>query len=327
LFTTSEGTDSLLRATDLEGHARIVFTSLTRATIFDIAADGRVLLGSEMPVRHVEAITPDHPSELRDYSLTRDQSVGRSISADGRTIAVTDQTTRGYVTYVRKSDGAAPVRVGTGDALDFSPDERFVVSIPSAPPMHLVLHPTGAGTSRDLPNPDAITVENARWTPDGRKVVFFGPTPKSRSRGYLQDIDGGNPVAFTPEGVETPAWWALAVSPDGARVTARGPDGVIALWPLNGGAAQPLPSFPADAAPLEFSSDGRRLVIATSVSNGWVLSWYDVTTGAMEKIRDVTARDAAGLRATFVSSTPDAKYFVHSYSQLLVDLFVVEGLR
>ena len=193
--------------------------------------------------------------------------------------------------------------------------------------MRLLLHPIGPGESRELVNPDDIIIENARWLPDGQRIVFFGPTARARSRGYVQQVSGGAPVAFTPDGVEPPTWWALAVSPDGTRVTGRGPDGAIALWPVGGGPAQPMPKLPADAVPIAWSPDGRSLVIARRTTPGWALSRFEIETGQVLAIREVTPREVAGLRATFVASTPDARYFVHSYSRLLVDLYVADGLK
>ncbi|HSL23499.1 MAG TPA: WD40 repeat domain-containing serine/threonine protein kinase [Vicinamibacterales bacterium] len=326
-FTTNQGTDSMIRAATLTGQNRVVHTTLKRATIFDIAPDGRVLLGDENHLRHVEAITPESPAAPRDYSLPREQSVGRTISADGRFIAITDQTFRGYTTYVQRTDGSAPVRVGRGDALELSPDGRLIMSVTSAPPMRLLLHPLGPGSTRELVNPEEIVIENARWLPDNSRVVIFGPTARTRGRVFVQSVAGGAPVAFTPEGVTSPTWWAAAVSPDGARVTARGPDGVIALWNLAGGAPQPLPNLAADYVPIAWSTDGRSLVVARRIRPGWSIALFEIATGRVQPVRDIVANEASGLRGTFVVATPDAKYVVHSYSRLLVDLYVAEGLK
>ena len=105
----------MIRAVTLSGQDRVVHTTLTRTTIFDIAPDGRVLLGNEDHLRHVDAITPESPSAPRDYPLPREQAVGRAISRDGRFIAITDQTFRGYTTYYRGPTG--PRRSGWARAM------------------------------------------------------------------------------------------------------------------------------------------------------------------------------------------------------------------
>jgi Tol biopolymer transport system component len=326
-FTTNQETNSVIRAVALSGRSRVVRTTITRTTIFDIAPDGRVLLGNENHLRHVEAITPEHPSELRNYTLSREQSIAKAISRDGSTIGITDQSFRGYTTYLRRTDGSAPVRVGSGDVLHLSRDGRFVLSVTSAPPMRLLVHPTGAGSSRELPNPEKIMIENARWLADGQRVVLFGPTSRALRRGFVQRLDGGAPEAFTPEGVEAPTWWALAVSPDGTRVVARGSDGVMGLWPVDGGAPEPLPGLGREYVPIEWHDDGRRLVVARRIRSGWSVGVFDIATGRVQPVREVEAREAAGLRSTTIAVTPDVKYLVLSYSRLLVDLYLAEGLN
>jgi WD40 repeat protein len=324
-FTTSQGSDSLIRAVTLSGKHRVVRTTITRTTIFDIAPDGRVLLGNENHLRQVEAVMPENPTKPRDYSLAREQSIAKTISPDGVFIGITDQTFRGYTTYLRRTDGSAPVRVGSGDALQLSPDGRVILSVTSAPPMRLLLHPIGPGGSHELANPEEIVIENGRWL-DNERVVLFGPTARGRRRGYVQRVAGGTPVAFTPEGVESPTWWALAVSPDGMRVTARGPDGVMALWPLNGGPPEPL-KLDADYVPLEWTADGRRLVVARRIRSGWDVAFYEIATGRVKRVSDIVANEASGLRSTILAVTPDVKYLVHSYSRLMVDLYLAEGLE
>ena len=325
-FTTSQGTDSLIRAVDLSGRHRVVHTTITRTTLFDFAPDGRVLLGNENHLRHVEAFTPEHASQPRSYALSREQSIAKTISPDGSFIGMTDQTFPGYTTYLRRTDGSAPVRVGSGDALQLSPDRRLILSVTAAPPMRLLLHPIGAGNSRELPNPEEIVIENARWLPDNQRVVLFGPTTRARRRGFVQRIAGGAPVAFTPEGVEPPNWWAMAVSPDGTKVTARGPDGVMGLWPLNGGPPESL-ELGAGHVPIGWSADGRRLVVGRRTRSGWSVGFFDLATGRLQPVRDIAANEASGLRATVLAATPDAKSLVHSYSRLMVDLYLAQGLK
>jgi hypothetical protein len=134
-------------------------------------------------------------------------------------------------------------------------------------------------------------------------------------------------VPFTPEGVEPPVWWALAVAPDGSRVVARAPDGTLGLWPLEGGAPQALAALPAEAVPVEWAPDGKELIIGRRLLSGWAVGRFDLTTGRFQGIRDIVANEAAGLRISLLSVTPDGKYMLHSYSRLLVDVYVAKGLE
>jgi hypothetical protein len=166
-----------------------------------------------------------------------------------------------------------------------------------------------------------------RGEPDNRRLVLFGPTATRRREATYRTSEGGAPVAFTPEGVELPVWWALAVSPDGRRVTLRGLDGVLGLWPVAGGAPEPLHAFPREAVPLAWGSDGRNLIIARPAPSGWAVNRFDMASGREQAVREITAREPSGLRATFIAASRDGRYFVHSYARVLVDLYLAEGIR
>jgi Tol biopolymer transport system component len=57
--------------------------------------------------------------------------------------------------------------------------------------------------------------------PDGRRFVFTGSEQGHGVRLYVQDQAGGNPHAFSPEGVNA---LAFAISPDGKLVAGIGLD-------------------------------------------------------------------------------------------------------
>jgi WD40 repeat protein len=326
-FTASHGgEDSALRAVDLSGTVRPVLSGLARVIIYDIAPDGRVLLGRETFERRVEALTASG-AQAQDVSLSREQSMSRHMSADGSTVVVVDQSTRGYATYLRASDGSPPVRLGAGEGHSLSPDGAWVSTVTATPPMKVVLLPTGPGEARELPNPDEIVVDFTRWLPGGKHLVVAGPTPKEPSRLYLQPIDGTPAKPFTPPGVEAIRWWAMPVSPDGARVIARGPDGAIGAWRIDGGGGEPLKGLTPDAVPIEYSVDGKAVFVGHQTPTGWSVRRYDLASGSETPWREIVANDLAGLRLSQVYMTPSGRHYVHSYSRLLVDLYVAEGLR
>ena len=326
-FTASHGgEDSALRAVDLHGKVRPILSGLARVIIYDIAADGRVLLGRETFERRVEALTAGG-TQTHDFSLSREQSMSRHMAADGSTVVVVDQSTRGYATYLRASDGSPPVKLGPGEGHSLSPDRAWVSTVTASPPMKVVLLPTGPGQPRELPNPDEIVVDLTRWLPDGKHLVVIGPTPKASSRAYLQAIDGTPPKPFTPPGVEVVRWWTMPVSPDGARVVVRSPDGSIAAWRTDGGGAEPLKGVTPDAVPIEFTADGKGLFIGHQTSTGWTVRRYDIASGKESPWREIVANDLAGMRLSQIYMTPSGQHYVHSYSRLLVDLYVAQGLH
>jgi WD40 repeat protein len=324
--SSSSGEDSALRAVDMSGKVRLILSGLARMVLFDIAPDGRVLLGRETTERRVEALTADSQTP-RDFSLSREQSMSQSISADGRTVVVVDQSTRGYATYLRASDGSPPVRLGSGGGHTLSPDGAWVSVVTASPPMRILLLPTGPGQAHEVPNPDGIVVDLTRWLPDGKHVVLMGPRPNKPSRGYVADLSGTPPRPFTPEGVEVVRWWTLPVAPDGSRVIAQGPDGVVAAWPLDGGSPEPVKGLAADAVPIEWASDGSALFVGHRTDSGWSVRRLDLATGRETPWKDIVATDQAGIRLSQLYITPNGKYYVHSYSRLLVDLYVAQGLH
>ena len=178
-----------------------------------------------------------------------------------------------------------------------------------------------------LENPEEIVIENARWLPDKTRVVIFGPTARARSRVFVQRVAGGAPEAFTPEGVASPTWWAAAVSPDGARVTARRPDGTIALWSLTGDSPQPLPTLGPEYVPVEWSADGRSLVVARPIRAGWSLAMLRSRLAACNPSGTSSPTTQQACEAALSPPRRTQSAFVHSYSRLLVDLYVAEGLK
>src|SRR5207244_1106072 len=77
---------------------------------------------------------------------------------------------------------------------------------------------TGGGEPRARTH-DKISHRNARWFPDGRRILFQGNAPGEASRIWVQDVAGGAPRAITPQNVN-----GTQVTPDGTRVLGRAPD-------------------------------------------------------------------------------------------------------
>ncbi len=155
------------------------------------------------------------------------------FSPDGRSLLFGDI---GYGVNVRPMDGGPPVRLGDGVAAEFSPDGRSVLALMGREPTRVSVMPAGPGTTQTLARGPIETHSWAAWMPDGRRVVLSGNEPGRGSRLYLQSLDGGDPRAFTGEGVHLASYRARAVSPDGRFVIATGPDRMPALYPIDGGA-------------------------------------------------------------------------------------------
>ncbi len=79
--------------------------------------------------------------------------------------------------------------------------------------------------------------------------------------------------------------------------------------------------------PLRFTPDGRTLYVWKRDVPAHVYT-IDVASGRRELWKDLMPLDPAGIeRISNVVVTPDGKSYAYTYSRLLSDLFVVEGLK
>jgi eukaryotic-like serine/threonine-protein kinase len=324
-FTAGKSDEDGLYAVTLSGERRIVLSTPSFVKLLDIAPDGRVLLGRETAERRVEALLAGAAAPI-DVSV-RASSTSEWISEDGSMLTISDQTTARYSSYIRKA-GSGPVLLGDGHSYGVSQDGRWLLALPvdGAPVM---LHPTGAGQTRTLPNPEKLLFDCVAWLPDGRRIVMFGQQQGQISRGYVQDIDGGPPRPFTAEGIGVRGvrWWILPVSPDGERIIGMGPEDRPAIVNLSDGKPSPVPGLRADEFVVQWLKDGRNLLVARTEGPPWIIERLDLSTGQRTPAFEIRARDGAGLRLSLIAISTDGRHYVHSYSRLLSDLFLVQGVR
>jgi Tol biopolymer transport system component len=316
-----------LRAVDLQGHQRLVLAGISQSILFDISRDGQVLLGRETPLRQVEALVAgrDHPMNV---SLNREQTFGRFISADGQAILFTDQYLKGYETFLARSDGSPPISLGEGDGFGMSQDGKWVVALtPEAMP-RILIHPTGPGSSREVPNPQHILVGAIRFLNDPKKLVGVGATQSKPQHAYVFDVDTGAAQPFGPDGVlANTALFHLPLSPEGDRVLLRDEATRCRIARVDGSStSEPLPNLEGET-PYEWSEDGRALLVAHREGTSWHVMRYDIATGKKSPVTTVAPVDPAGLRLTGLTLSPNGRYWVHSYSVLLTDLYLAQDLH
>ena len=306
------------------GRLRAVMVGPSRYKVLDIASDGRVLIGHEREERTVEALMAGSPAPV-DVGL-RSSSSSLWISEGGTSVLITEQSTSSYEAYLLKA-GATPVHLGSGMPTAMSPDGRWALGLP-VEGYPILVHPTGPGASRTLPNPEQIVYNLVGWQ-NATHVVGFGQKSGGRSRGYVQDISGGPPRAFTPEGMTATVvrWWQLPVAPDGTRVVGADEHGTPVIYRIDGSAAEPIAGLAAGDVPVQWTPDGRGLIVAHGEGLPWVVERLDLSTGTRTPATTIRAHDPAGLRLSIFAISRDARYYVHSYSRLLSNLVVVNGLK
>ena len=323
-FTASKmGADNALHAVTLDRQVRMIAPALGRLILHDIAPDGRVLV-ERTTMRQETYFRRLEDEGERDLSWL-DLSRLVQLTPDARQLLFVESGEGGgpeYTTYLRRTDGSVPVRIGPGNPTALSPDGAWVLTVPVVARDRLQLVPTGAGEVRILQDPGIVDYEWAGFLPGGREIVFAARERGQDTRMYVRPIGSGPARAFTPPGV---AVWQNTVSPDGSALAA--PCGERwCLYPLAGGEPRPIAG-----------TEGR-----------WVLGWGDgdvlymrdtqrlparlfrlhVPSGRVEPWREIAPADRSGVVGIHgVSVTPDGRAYAYSFSRLLSDLYVLTGLK
>ena len=96
---------------------------------------------------------------------------------------------------------------------------------------------------------------------------------------------------------------------------------------VDGGSPEPIAGLSAPDLPLEWSADGRALFVARPGELPWRIRRHELASGRETPWTEIAPGQMAGARLSQVFLTPDGRYWVHSYSRLLIDLYVADGVR
>ena len=243
-----------IQATGLDGKSRTVWVA-PGGGISDVARDGRFLCMLNSSRREMVGLAPGEKTERNLTWLNWSMPI--DISADGRTILFDEQNIRPSGIYLRKLDGSTAVRLGEGNAVGFSPDGRWALSVKNLENGQFTILPTGAGEPRELVK-TGIAVNSATYFPDGKRILVSGNEPGHGARLFVQDIAGGNPRAISPEGV---SFIFPTLSPDGKSVLATGPDRRLAIYPIEPGEPRVLPGQQPEDVPMRWTPDGNGIFV------------------------------------------------------------------
>lgn len=327
LFTASErGADNSLRGLSTDGAVRLVLSGTGRLVVHDVAKDGRVLLEratlrSEMLYRKA--------GRSEDYDLSwLDFSGSVAISPKGDTVLFYESGEGGgpeYSTYLRKSDGTTPVRVGPGRALDLSPDGSLVLSVDIRNPSALDLTPTGAGEVRKIRLAVLAAHEDGGFLPDGRSVFVTGRDASGRRGTWLSDLEGRNPRALPlPEGRSL---LQGTFTPDGAHFIASCPDS-DASCRYDTARGEPVPVAGAQKGWLAVAVDARGRIYYRDRTAGAGEKLLRLESGRATTLGELLPRDRAGAAGLLdVHVAADGESWVYTYLRRLSELHVVDGIR
>ena len=326
-YTASDaGSMYALWRSTLEGRQRRMFSAPAALVLFDVAKDGRALMARYDRTAQVNGWFAGEEGE-RDVSW-RDFSFGRDLSADGRRFLLTDfgeGSGSNYTVYLRKSTDLDATRLGDGEAQQFSPDGKSVLAVLHGPPTRLQILPVGTGEPRIVATGEVKVVE-ARWLPDGKRILIVGTEPGKGLRAYLTDVAGSMPQPISPERV-TYKSNQLALSPDGSRVPLRSPDGRVMLYPTAGGAPLDVKGIEANEMPTGWTADGRGLLVMEGGNPSRRIVRVDPGSGRREVFKDIHPSDPGLIGPSETILTPDGRSYIANYNRVQMTLFLAEGLK
>jgi eukaryotic-like serine/threonine-protein kinase len=324
-FTGSDaGINSALYAVNLNGKQRDLLHIPGRLHLFDISKDGQVLITNE--ASRLETYGR-HADQDKDIDLSWfDWTIGRAVSNDGQWVVLEEDGEGGgpdYSIFVRKTDGSAAIRLGSGMGLDISPDGKWVASTSVKQPAPTVLLPTGAGQPLTLPDGQLFHSARLTFLPDGKGVIMVAAEPGKDPRTYIQMLDGGPPKAVGSEHFR-----GFLVSPDGKSVLGR-QNGSSLIIPMSGnGPGQPLPSVGPNERVTGWTADSQSIYVMDFSIVPVKAYLMDIKTGQRKLFREFAPADPSGVPniggGVF---TQDGKFYIYSVPRTLSYLYVVEGLK
>jgi eukaryotic-like serine/threonine-protein kinase len=325
-FTAARiGRSRALYAVSLTGKVRTLLRTPGSLALLDIFPDGRVLL-MHLRMRYQAAGFFPGDKQEHDYSWM-DETMATGLSPDGKKLVLHEDGEGGgssFSSYLRETDGKAAVRLGDGAATAFSDDGRFVLAYD--PRHELTLIPTGPGESRRLRRGTIDRIIWATFFPDGKRILIAGHEAGRPVRDFVQDLPDGEPRAVTPEGVRH--WAPNPISPDGRIAACAGGLSSWTLYPVDGGAPEPMPWIKGGERLERWSADGRAVYIREAKRPQARIVRLDLRTGRRELWKELFPADGAGVyEIPFPLITPDGRYYAYSYGRDLSELYLVEGLK
>ena len=326
-FTARRGgnADSLWAATLSGGLRRVTHVPGT-LELYDVAPDGRVLLGHHTQIRTIRGVSPSDGSEEELSWL--DESIASDLSADGTTLLITEAGAgagEAPALYTRTSDGAPATRIGDGWGLALSVDKKWVLAQRlEGGTWRLWLVPTGTGDARPLATV-GLDVTNGAFIPGTSTIVFSANGPDRRSRLYTLEIPDGRPVPM-PGGEGSLQLFTSPVSPDGKRILAERDDQFVVM-PLAGGEAHTIPGLaPGRHRVSQWTADSSSVYVFKPTGRLIDVELVNVDTGARRPWKQipVASDDWVQIRLRI---TPDGKAWAYGAVMTTSELYVVEGLR
>jgi eukaryotic-like serine/threonine-protein kinase len=323
------GMASSLYAVDRNNKLRILLSAAGTLVLLDAPTASAALVAHVTLVNHVLGRTKGEPVE-RDLSWLEGSSAV-DLSTDGRKVLlrVTSERDPGRTAvFLRVMDGSSPVRLGYGLPQELSRDGNWALAIRAGT---VVAMPTAAGKERTIETGFPM-VTAARWLPDGDRVLVLANDAQGRSVASVTSFSGGGARRISESLELRFASWSnrslSPVSPDGRFVAASVASGEILLVPLDGGASRAVPGCGPGDLPIQWTPDGRRLLVFTPGSLPARISEIDLESSRRQLVRELLPPHRVGVYGLVQAlMTPDRSAYVYGYQEYRSDLYRVTGLR
>jgi hypothetical protein len=226
---------------------------------------------------------------------------------------------------LRNLDQPAPIQLGVGRGLALSADgSRALVSRTDERTDRIRLLPTGAGEAQDFTVAGLERAYTASFFADGKRVALFGKRRDEGSRIFELELGRSELRPISPE---INPGYSVAVSPDQRWVVAVEGDGTPTLFPVDGGAPQPIRELGPRYQTIGWLKDGTLLVFERNALPAAVLR-FDLHTRAVTPYRTLAPPDVAGVpRLTKVMVTPDGKTFAFHFRRRTDVLYLLDPLQ
>jgi serine/threonine protein kinase/dipeptidyl aminopeptidase/acylaminoacyl peptidase len=319
-------------AVTISGRERLLYEVATHLRVQDIAPDGRLLL-MHGDGGHSRMMYFSPAAKVERDLKTLDWPTSADLSADGTTLLYYEWGTAVNAvptTYLCETDddSAPAVKLGEGKALALSPNGQWALARREKTPQELVLLPTTPGEPKVLPRGAIQEYHHASWFPDNRQILFTALEPDSLPRSYFQDIEGGEPLPLTEEGIE-----AIRVSRDGKRlIVLNNFNGRYYFQPRDGGDLVPIQGIKESEEPIQWSDDGLVLYVRDQGRSRCNVYRVEVANGRRKLWRTINPPDNVGLLGLEslpggVLITPDGQSYVSTFWYTILGLTLVEGLK
>jgi eukaryotic-like serine/threonine-protein kinase len=320
------GEQYCIRAVTLSGKVRTVHCGTASTRIQDFTAASRALVATDDP-RVSMAFLEHGAKEERDVSWL-DNAYNPRLSRDGAQILFTDQSVMAgtdYSVYVRRSDGSAPVRIGSGGfGTDISPDAKWALLIlASATDTKIQIVPTGPG------QPVSLHWDNFRpiwgaWFPDSEHLLLVGHSGETRGV-FITDRHGAPPKFLSP----TAPGVRPEVSSEGNSVLVGDTEGHSGVFTIATNTFKLVPGMLPNESVVAWTSDPQRVFTQVQTPTGLNIYKLDLTSGKRELWQAIIPKDQVGLRPMIneIAITPDGHYMSYAYRTQLSQLYRTDNLK